>query len=76
MQDDDWSNIWVVSETICLEPCVFVRESICVPCKVVISSDHHAGHLALRSPKTTVNWGFGQSALLSKSSKTDKKDSN
>ena len=41
-----------------------------------MSSDHHAGHLALRSPKTTVNCDFEQSALLSKSSKTDKKDSN
>ena len=61
---------------ICLKPCVVVKESICVPCKVVMSSDHHAGDLALRSPKTTVNFDFEQSALLSKSSKSDKKDSN
>ena len=47
-----------------------------MPCKVVMSSDHHAGNLTLRSPKTAVNWDFEQSALLSKSSKPGKKDSN
>ena len=50
--------------------------SICVPYKVVLSLDHGAGDLALRSPKTTVNWDFEQSASLSKSSKPDKIDSN
>ena len=39
--------------------CCVVRESIYVPCKVVMSLDDHAGDLALlRSPKTTVNWDF------------------
>ena len=38
-----------------------------------MSSDHHAGDLVLRLPKTTLNWDFEQSALLSKSSKLDKK---
>ena len=47
-----------------------------MPRKVVMSLDHHAGNLALKSPKTTVNWDFKQSALQSKSSKPDKKDSN
>ena len=51
MQDDDWGNLWVGSEIICLKPCVVVRESICVRCKVLMSLDHHAGDLALRSPK-------------------------
>ena len=41
-----------------------------------MSSDQHAGDLALRSPKTTVNWDFEQRALLSKFSKPNKKDSN
>ena len=68
-------DIWVGSEIICLKPCVVVRESICVPFNVVMSLDHHAGGLALRSPKTTVNLDFEQNALLSKSSKQDKKDS-
>ena len=76
IQDDDWSNTWVGSEIICLKPCIVIRESICVPCKVLMSSDHHAGDLALRSPKMTVNWDFEQSVLLSNSSKPDKKDSN
>ena len=40
------------------------------------SVHHHAGDLALRSPKTAVNWDFEQSALLSKSFKLDNKDSN
>ena len=75
IQDDDWDNIWIGSEIICLNPCVVVKESICVSCKVVMSSDHHAGNLALRSPKTTVNWDFEQSNLLTNSSKPDKKDS-
>ena len=74
MQDDDWGNKWVGSEITCLKPRVVVKESICVPYKVVMSSDHHAGDLALRSPRTTVNWDFEQSTLLSKSSKPDKKD--
>ena len=47
-----------------------------MPCKVAMSSDHHAGDLVLRSPKTAVNWGLEQSALLSKSSKPDRNDSN
>ena len=54
IQGDEWGNIWVGSEIICLKPCIVVRESICVPCKVVMSSDHHAGDLALGSPKTTI----------------------
>ena len=41
-----------------------------------MSSDHHAGGLTLRSPKTTLNRDFELIALLSKSSKRDKKDSN
>ena len=56
-----------------LKFCVVVRESICVPSNVVMSSDHHAGDLALRSPKVIVNWDFEQSVLLSKSSKPEKK---
>ena len=47
-----------------------------MPYKVVLSLDHGAGDLAMRSPKTTVNWDFEQSASLSKSSKPDKIDSN
>ena len=39
-----------------------------------MSSDHHAGDLALRSTKTTVNWDFEQSVLLSESSKPDEKE--
>ena len=73
MQDDDWGNKWVGSKITCLKPCVVVKESICVSCKVVMSSDHHAGDVVLRSPRTTVNWDFEQSTLLSKSSKPDKK---
>ena len=76
IQDDDWGNIREGSKIICLKPCIVVRESICMPCKVVMSSEHYAGDLALRSPKTAVNWDFEQSALLSNSSKPDKKDSN
>ena len=41
-----------------------------------MSSDHHSGDLALKSPKMIVNWDFEQIILLSKSSKPDKKDSN
>ena len=74
IHDDELGNIWVGSEIICLKPCAVVKESICVPC--VMSSDHYAGDLALRSPTTTMNWDFEQRALLSKSSKSDKKDSN
>ena len=37
-----------------------------------MSSDHHAGDLALRSSKMMVNWDFEQIILLSKSSKPDK----
>ena len=60
----------------CLKPCVVVRESISVSWKVIMSSDHHFGDLALRSPKTTKNWDFEKSSLLSKSSKPEKNDSN
>ena len=74
--DDDWGNVRVGSEIICLKTCNVVRETICVPCKVVMSLGHYAGDLALRSPKMTKNWDFEQSVLLSKSSKPDKKDSN
>ena len=35
IQDDDWGNIWVGSEIICLKPCAVVRKSICVLCMVV-----------------------------------------
>ena len=45
-----------------------------MPCNVAMSSDHHSGDLALRSPKMIVNWEFERSILLSKSSKPDKKD--
>ena len=55
MPDNDWGNIWEGSEIICLKPCFVVRELICVPCKVVLSSHCHTGDLALRRPKTTVN---------------------
>ena len=41
-----------------------------------MSLDHHSGDLALRLPKMIANLDFEQSILLSKSSKTDKKDSN
>ena len=75
IQDDDWGNIWVGSEVIYLKPCVVVRESIYVPFIVVMSCGHHAGGLELRSPKTTVNWDFEQSALLSME-EPNKKDSN
>ena len=76
IHDDDWGNIWVGSAMSCLKPCVVVRESISVWWKVIMSSDHHFGDLALRSPKTTRNWDFEQSSLLSKSSKPEKNDSN
>ena len=60
--------IWVGSEINCLKPCVIVRESICVLCKVAMSLDHHSGDLALSSPKIIVNLISEQSLWLSKSS--------
>ena len=38
-------------------------------------SHHHAGDLALRLLKMSVNWDFEQNILLSKSAKLDKNDS-
>ena len=51
IQDDDWAYKWVGSEIICSKPCTVIRASIFVPCKVAMPSDHHAGDLALSSPK-------------------------
>lgn len=55
IQSDGWVSMWVESKIICLKPRVFVWESICVPFKVAMSLDHHAGYLSLRSPKRTVH---------------------
>ena len=41
-----------------------------------MSFHHHLDDLALKSPKTTVNWDFEKSTLLSISSKPERKDSN
>ena len=76
VQDNDLGSIWVGSEINCLKSCVVVRESICVSCKVAISSDYHSGDLTLKSPKMIINRDFEQSMLLNKSSKPDKKNSN
>ena len=76
IQDDVWGSTWVGSEINYLKPYVVVRESICVPCKVAMYSEHQSGDLALESPKMIVNWNFEQSILISKSSKPDKKVSN
>ena len=43
---------------------------------LVMSFDHHVDDLALKSPKTTVNWDFEKSTLLSMSSKPERKDPN
>ena len=37
---------------------VIVRESIRVPLRLVMSSDHHVANMALKSPKIKVNWDF------------------
>ena len=60
IQEEELGSTWVGSDINWWNPYVVVRESIWDPSNDVMSSDHHDGDLALKSPSITVieDWAY------------------